>query len=86
MPPVSSRTTSRSVPSIRSGAQRADVDERGAGAHGPQVRVQAEALAESQEPLLGPRRVRVGRVPLRAADGAQQHGVRLAAGLEHRRR
>ena len=59
--------------------QRAGVQQRLDGAHRAQVRVQAEGLAQPEQPLLGARRVRVGRVPLRAADGGEQHRVGLAA-------
>ena len=46
-----------------------------------QVREQAEAAAEGEQRLLrADRRVRV--VPLRAADGAEQHGVGAAARLD----
>ena len=63
-------------------AQRAGVEQRRARPDRAQVRVQAEALAQPEQALLGPRRVRVGRVPLRAADGAEQDRVGLAAGVE----
>ena len=44
---------------------------------GPQVGEQAEILAQAQQPGLGPHLV--GHVgPLRAADGAEHHGVRGA--------
>ena len=48
-----------------------------------QVGVEAEALAQAEQPLLGPRRVGVGRVPLRAADRAEQDRVGGAALLQH---
>ena len=64
-------------------AQRAGADERRARPHRAQVRVEAEALAEAEQALLGPRRVGVGGVPLRSADRAEQHGVGPAARLEH---
>ena len=64
-------------------AQRARVEQRRARPDRAQVGVQAEALAEAEQALLGARRVGVGRVPLRPADGAEQHGVGVAAGLEH---
>ncbi len=76
MPPVSSRTISRSAPrtrSSRSGLASASV---GDDPHRAQVREQLEALAQAQQALLRARRVRVGRVPLRPAHGAQQHRVR----------
>ena len=38
-------------------AQRAGVDQRRAGTHRPQVGVEAHALAQAEQPLLGPRRV-----------------------------
>ena len=56
-------------------AQRARVEQRLAGPDGPQVREQPEALAEAEQALLGPGLVGIGGVPLRAADGAEQHGV-----------
>ena len=55
--------------------ERAGVEQRGDRADGAQVGVEAEALAQAEQPLLGPRRVRVGRVPLRPADGGEQDGV-----------
>ena len=63
--------------------QRAGVEQRLAGPHRAQVGEQAQALAQAQQPLLGPRRVGVGGLPLRAADRAEQDRVGLAAGLEH---
>ena len=51
-------------------------------ADGPKVREQAQALAKPEQPLLGPGRVGVGRVPLGPADGAEEDGVGLATGLE----
>ena len=54
--------------------ERRGVDERRVHLDRPQVREDAEPLAQRQQPLLGPdlrRRV----VPLRAADGAEQHRV-----------
>ena len=61
--------------------QRAGVQQRLDGAHRAQVRVQAQRLAQPEQPLLGARRV-AGRCVshLRSADGGQQHGVGLAAG------
>ncbi len=46
-----------------------------------QVRVQAEALAQAEQTLLGARFGGIGRVPLRPADGGEQYGVGLAAVL-----
>ena len=66
--------------------QRARVVERGQRADGTQVRVQAQALAQAEQPLLGPRRGGIGGVPLRPADGGQQHRVGPAARRERRRR
>ena len=58
--------------------ERRGRDERRMDADGPQVRVQAEPAAKREERLLRPdRRRRIG--PLRAADGAQQDRVGLAA-------
>ena len=42
---------------------------------GAQVGVQPEPLAQPEQALLGPRRVRVGGVPLGPADRRQQHRV-----------
>ena len=64
-------------------AQRAGADQRRAGPHRPQVRVEAHPLAEAEQALLGAGRVGVGRVPLRPADGAEQDRVGGAAGVEH---
>ncbi len=52
-------------------------------AHRPQVRVRVELAAELQQPLLGTPR---GRLPARAADGAQQHRVGRLDGGAHVRR
>ena len=64
------------------GPQRARVDERRARADRPEVGEEAEALAQAEEALLRAGLVRVGRVPLRAADRPEQDGVGLAALLE----
>ncbi len=64
------------------GAQRAGAEQRRAGPHRAQVRVQAETLAQPQQALLGPRGGRVGRVPLRPSDGAEQDGVGAPARLQ----
>ena len=64
-------------------AQRAGADQRRARPHRAQVGVEAHPLAQAEQALLGARRVGVGRVPFRAADGAEQDGVGAAAGLEH---
>ena len=64
------------------GAQRARVDERRARADGPEVGKEAEALAQTEEALLRAGLVRVGRVPLRAPNRAEQHGVGITASLE----
>ena len=55
--------------------ERARVVERGDRADRAQVGEQAEALAQAEQALLGRGRVGVGRVPLRAADRGEQHGV-----------
>ena len=60
--------------------ERAGVVERRQRADRAQVGVQAERLAQPEQALLGARRVRVGRVPLRAADRGEQDGVGRAAG------
>ena len=60
--------------------ERARVVERRLRPHRPQVRVQAEPLAQSQQTLLGPRLGRVGRVPLGAADGGEQDRIGRPAG------
>ena len=82
MPPVSSRTTSRSVPGDPLPAQRARVDQRLDRLDRAQVGVEAEALAEAEQPLLGTRGVGIGAVPLRAADRAEEDRVAAAAVLE----
>ena len=63
-------------------AQRAGADQRRARPHRAQVGVQAHPLAQAEQALLGARRVGVGRVPFRAADGAEQDRVGGAAGVE----
>ena len=63
-------------------AQRAGVDQRRERLDRAQVGVEAEALAKAEQALLGARRVGIGAVPLRAADGAEQDGVGAAAGVE----
>ena len=64
-------------------AQRAGADQGRAGPHRAQVGVEAHALAQAEQPLLGARRVGVGGVPLGAADGAEQDRVGGPAGLQH---
>ena len=56
-------------------AQRAAAVERGNRLDRAQVGEQVEALANAQQALLGARVVGVGAVPLRAADGGEQHCV-----------
>ena len=77
MPPVSSRTTSRSTRSTSlsglASGQRRDRADR------PEVGEQAELLAQAEQALL---RARTAAVPLRAADGGEQDGVGGAAGRE----
>ena len=68
---------------MRSGRSGLASTSAGLGRTGTQVRVQAEALAKAQEALLGARRIGIGGVPLRPADGAEQHGVRAPARLQH---
>ena len=63
--------------------QRAGGDQRRARADRPQVGEQPQPLAKAEQALLGARRIGIGRVPLRSADGAEQHRVRVPAGLEH---
>ena len=63
--------------------QRAGVQQRRQRLDRAQVGVQPQALAQPEQSLLGPRRVGVGRVPLRAADRAEQHRVGGAALLQH---
>ena len=48
-----------------------------------QVREQPEARAQAEQPLLGARLGRVGRVPLGPADRAQQHRIGRLAGRQH---
>ena len=48
-------------------------------ARGPEVRVDAELLAQAEEPLLGPHRL---ALELGEADGGEEDGVGLAAGRE----
>ena len=62
--------------------QRAGVDQGGLRLDRPQVRVQPEALAQAEQALLRARGVGIGGVPLRPADGAEQHRVGGAAGVE----
>ena len=82
MPPVSSRTTSRSVPAIRSSRSGLAPTRAGLGPHRAQVGEQAHPLAQAEQALLGARRVGVGRVPFRPADRAEQDRVGGAAGVE----
>ena len=64
-------------------AQRAGGSERRHDPYRPQVGEQAEALAQAEQTLLRAWCVGVGRVPLRPAHGAQQHGVGCAAAFQH---
>ena len=70
------------MPSISSRLQRAGVVQRRQRLDRAEVGEQAEALAQAEQALLGPRLVGIGRVPLRAADRGEQHGVGAAAGGE----
>ena len=63
-------------------AQRAGADQGRAGPHRAQVGVEAHSLAQAEQALLGARRVGVGGVPFRAADGAEQDRVGGLAGVE----
>ena len=65
-----SRFSGRGVIQSRQGLDRA------------QVRVQAQALAQPEQALLGTGGVRVGRVPLGPADRRKEHSVGGAAGRE----
>ena len=71
------------MPAIRSSRSGLEPTRAGLRPDRTQVGVEAHPLAEPEQPLLGARRVGVGRVPFRAADGAEQDGVGAAAGLEH---
>ena len=64
-------------------AQRAGADQGRAGPDRAQVGVEAHPLAQAEQALLGARRVGVGGVPFRAADGAEQDRVGGPAGVEH---
>ena len=64
-------------------AQRAGADQGRAGPDRAQVGVEAHALAQAEQALLGARRVGVGGVPFGAADGAEQDRVGGPAGLQH---
>ena len=70
------------MPSITLALERAGVVQRRQRPTGPQVGVQPEALAESEQALLGAGLVGIGRVPLGAADRGQQHRVGAPAGRE----
>ena len=71
------------MPAIRSSRSGLEPTSAGLGPHRAQVRVEAHPLAQAEQALLGAGRVGVGRVPLRAADRAEQDRVGGAAGLEH---
>src|SRR5207247_2327018 len=61
-------------------AERRRIHERRVDRHRPKVCEQPEAAAQGEQGLLGAhRRLRI--VPFRAADGAQQDGIRRPAGL-----
>ena len=62
--------------------ERARVVERRDRPDRAQVREQAESLAQPEQALLGTWLGGVGRVPLGAADGGEQHGVGAPARLE----
>ena len=74
MPPVSSRTTTRSTPSSTSRRSGEEATSSGTVHTGRRLATDAEALAEPEQRLLRPDR-RAGIVPLRPADGAEQDGV-----------
>ena len=58
-------------------------DERRARAHRTQVRIKAQPLSEAEQALLGAGSGRIGGVPLRAPDRAEEDGVHVTARLEH---
>ena len=61
--------------------QRRGIGEPGDDGRGPQVREEAEILADAQQPLLGAH-VDGERVPLRPADRAEQHRPAVAADVD----
>ena len=64
------------------GAKRACVAQGVIDAHGAQVEVEAQALADGEKALLRTGLARGGAVPLGAADSGEQHGVGGLGGLE----
>ena len=73
-------------PRSRSGRSGLACTSEGLGCTGRRLAYRPEALAKPEQALLGARRVGVGRVPLGAADGAEQDGVRARGRRPARRR
>ena len=80
MPPVSSRTTSRSVPSTTSRRSGLASSSAATARTGRRLAYRPSALRRPSRPCSGRGALGSVRVPLRAADGGQQDGVGLAAG------
>ena len=84
-PPVSSRTNSMSTPASFSFFSGDNDARRGCTRDRAQVRVHAEPGAQREQALFRTRpRLRIR--PARSADGAEQHGVGVAARNQRRRR
>ena len=83
MPPVSSRTTSRSTPAIRSSRSGLASISAAIGLTGRRFAYRPSPLRSPSRPCSGRGASGSVRVPLRPADGAEQHGVGVAAGGEH---
>ena len=82
MPPVSSRTTSRSVPSTTSRRSGLASSSASTARTGRRLAYRPSALRRPSRPCSGRGASGSVRVPLRAADGGQQDGVGRAAGGE----
>ncbi len=67
------------------GPQRRPFDEARVGPYRTQIRIQAELLSQCKKAGLGAC-CRLGVIPLRAADGAEENGVGHTAGLQRRLR
>jgi hypothetical protein len=80
MSPVSSRTIRMSSPATTSGFRVEALASSGYRIAGRRLAKQAEVLADAQQAALGTQFARIV-VPLRTADGAEQHGIGLLGQL-----
>ena len=66
----------------RRGLERRGVEKCVIDVHRSQVRVEAELLANAEQPVFGPWGIRIDGIPARAANGTEQHRVRTTSELD----